>query len=124
MSERKRVLPVLNRGIVDPPVFNSHHRARNWAAMIEADPNAAGGLRRTWWEKGRGDFKYIIPRNLTTYAPVEFGADYISTTPRRHPERWYGVVVEIKDNELVIVECSGALEACRLAQELASSVSQ
>lgn len=39
---------VMQGGIVSSPVYEDHHRGKNWLACIEAAPSSPGGLRRTW----------------------------------------------------------------------------
>ena len=111
-------IPFLNRGLTAVPVYEEHHRGRNWCATITADPNAPGGLRREWWNTGRGDFFYILPFDLIAGTAIEFGADYITTYDNRRPNRWYGVVVDIKPTHLAVLQCASALEACRMAKDL------
>lgn len=92
-----RRLVVFNRGVLDSPVFEHHSRAKNWAATVTPDPTYPGGFRRLWWERGRGEFRYIVPEQLKLGDVVEFGADYVQWSGRKIPERWLGVVVERTD---------------------------
>lgn len=78
--------------IVNPPVWEEHFlRGKNWCCRLIPSPQAPGGVLREWLDRGRGPFRY----NASTVLPgdcLEFGADYITTTNRRIPRRWYGFV--------------------------------
>jgi hypothetical protein len=101
--------------VVEPPVYCEHRRGRNWAATVAADPKIAGGVVRSFWQRGSGDLLYVVPPDLQVNDVVEFGADYISTTPRRHPERWYGVVVSVVPSCLALQQAKSFIAACVLA---------
>ena len=80
-----------------------------------ADPKIAGGVARSFWQRGSGDLLYVVPPDLAVNDVVEFGADYVSTTPRRHPERWYGVVVSVTPSLLALRPAKSFIAACVLA---------
>lgn len=105
-AERQRWLPkrfvALNGGMLEVPVWENHARAKNWAAIVELDGTAPGGLRRFWFNRGNGPVVYIIPPQLQVGDAVEFGADYVRFSGRRDPERWYGVVRTIAKDHLLI----------------------
>lgn len=105
-AERQRWLPkrftALNGGLLAVPVWDNAPRAKNWAAIIEIDGTAPGGLRRFWFNRGNGPVIYIIPPQLAVGDAVEFGADQVRYSGRRDPERWYGVVREIAKTYVLI----------------------
>lgn len=106
-AERQKWLPrtyrIMNRGMIDVPVWEDHGlRGKNWGAIVEVDPTAPGGLRRFWFNRGRGVAKYIVPEQLQVGHTVEFGADYITSVGRRKPDRFYGVVVGLSEVEMVL----------------------
>lgn len=98
-AERQKWLPkrfpALNGGLLGVPIWDDSPRAKNWAAIIEVEATAPGGLRRFWFNRGNGPVFYILPPQLEVGDAVEFGADYVRTSGRRDATRWYGVVREI-----------------------------
>ncbi len=105
-------LSILNRGLTTVPLYNNHKRARNWCATVDADPNAPGGLTRHFWATGRGKmFYYIIPETLDRTDVIEFGADGVSYSGRRTPDRLYAVVAACSSTELVLAVCATAADA-------------
>lgn len=102
--------------VVEPPVYCDHPRGRNWAATVAADKGVQGGVRRDFWQRGPGYLRYVVPL-LSEHAVVEFGADYVSTTPRRHPTRWYGVLVRREELLLVLEDAQDFLAAWRRAAQ-------
>ncbi len=101
------------------PVYEEHHRGKNWMAVINKNPKAPNGLDRTFVEKGKGEYFYIVS-NVKIGDVVEFGADYISSGGRRRTNRWYGVVIQIDDNMIVIDEHETANEAIEAAGSFAA----
>ena len=99
------------------PVYEDHHRARNWCAIIQPDPTAPGGLNRVWLPRGRGEFLYMIGR-LDRFDAVEFGADYVTTLGRKWPKRWYGVVRTLNGAEIAIEEVGSPITALLRSLEL------
>ena len=85
-------LTVVNGALLEAPVWNSHYRGSNWLAVIGIDPTAPAGLSRKWLPKANGG-GYIVTE-LSVFDAVEFGADYKTSLGRKHPSRWYGIVVE------------------------------
>ena len=126
MKKKYVVMRVLNRGLVDIPIWNDNRRARNWCATVAADPGAPGGMQRKFWTQARGQaaeiFKYIIPEGLTTYDVVEFGADDVSYGGRRSPNRWYGVVLALDNTQLYVTPCDDAVTAFTTANELREAI--
>jgi hypothetical protein len=112
-----RTLTVMNGGLLDPPVWCDHERARNWAAIVEADPMKPGGLQRFWFLRGMGIFKYIVPKELGVHDVVEFGADYVTGGGWRKPERWIGIVTEVTSSGIVLEPCKNATHALTLLVE-------
>jgi hypothetical protein len=100
----------------------NHKRGKNWLATISEDPRAPGGLRRQFWERGRGRFYYIIPRNLEIPCPVEWGGDYYTSRGHKDPRRVYAVLVEITETEATFEVCRSPREAIQRAEELQGQV--
>jgi hypothetical protein len=119
MATKIETLRILEGGLLDAPVWSAQKRARNWCATVRADPTAPGGMQRRFWNHGRGDiFRYIVATDLITLDVVEFGADQIAWSGNRHPDRFYGVVVELTKDKLVLAECPSASVAFVLAEDL------
>jgi len=94
-------LRLANGALLDVPVYQKHKRGTNWCAIIDIDGTAPGGLSRRWLPKGKGAC-YYMTEGLTLFDPVEFGADYTTTTGNRHRDRWYGVIIAKTDDFLLI----------------------
>jgi hypothetical protein len=105
--------------MVEAPVYESHARGKNWMATIEADPAAPGGLAREFIRNGRGRYLYIVGPEVVGKA-VEIAADYTSSGGKRHPKRWYGVVRNVTDSEIVIDGFATADEAIKAARSRAA----
>jgi len=118
--ERSRWAPrritIVNRGIVETPNWDSHPRSKNWAAILCPDPTAPGGFKRTWWERGRGQFLYIVPASLKKGDIVEFGGDYVQWSGRKRPDRWVGVVVELTETFVELSPVRSVVEAVQIAE--------
>lgn len=111
-------LRVLNRGLVEVPIYNDAKRARNWCATVKADPNAPGGLTRRFWETGRGElFRYILPEGIDRLDVIEFGADTVSYSGRRTPNRLYAVVGDCTESQLVLAAVATPVEAFALVED-------
>ncbi len=108
---------VLNGGIASAPAYEDHHRAKNWLAILSADPVRPGGLDRRFLPRGNGEFLYVV-HHLSLFDPVEFGADYVTTLGRKHPKRWYGVVRELSESLIEIEHVGGAVAAILRSQQL------
>jgi len=104
--------------LTDAPVYCSHRRGKNWMAVISKDPKGPGGLRRRFLANARGQYYYMV-EGLKVGDPVEFGADYYTSSGHRDPERWYGVVIELTADHIVIERYSTAVQAIEAAQALA-----
>lgn len=104
--------------MTDAPVYEDHTLGKNWMAVISADPKAPGGLRRIFLGKANGDYYYLVD-GLKVGQAIEFGADrYSHSRKNRRVTRWYGVVVSITDNELILAEASSPKEAMERSNEL------
>ncbi len=77
-------------------------RGRNWAATLEEDPEAAEGIARRFWRRGRGKFLYLVPEDLAPGQVLEFGADLFVGPGHRVRRRAYGVVVEVSPEALLV----------------------
>lgn len=109
-------LAVRDGALVEVPVYTTHRRARNWAAIVRPDPRSPGGLARRFLARAHGDYYYLID-GLELGQVIEFGADYFSSRGVRHPERWYGVVVSISQDQVVFLPAKTKAEAFELAKE-------
>lgn len=120
-AERRRWEPIrlkcLNGGLLETPVNNSHHRARNWVAIVTLNPTLPGGIDRFWFHRGSGPVPYIVPEQLSVFDVVEFGADYVRGSGTRDPVRWYGVVLAVTQTSIILQPCKTALAAFELSSE-------
>ncbi len=114
---------VLAGAVISSPVYEDNRRGKNWLAVIEADPLMPGGVYRRWLPRARGEFRYMV-NTLRPGAPVEFGADYVTTLGRKHPKRWYGVVRSVTDAAVEIEEVGTAVTAIFRSKELRGLLSQ
>ena len=73
-------------------------------AVVTVSPSSPGGLGRDFADKAKGEFYYIVP-TLTKGDAVEFGADYYSGAGRKTTERWYGFVVAVTPEALLLRPC-------------------
>lgn len=110
-------IKIENGAMLDAPVYNAHRNTKNWMAQITLDPKAPGGIARKFCAKARGDYYYVID-GVKVGDAVEFGADYYTYGGRKQPERWYGVVVELTEEEIVFERAADARAAIELAKEI------
>jgi hypothetical protein len=83
-------------------------------AIIRAiDPKAPGGVARSFCQKAKGHYLYILPETLAPGDAIEVGGDYYTGSGRPDRHRWYGFVVRIKEDHLVLRRCKTAAEAFR-----------
>lgn len=99
-------------------MWESHRRGKNWMAVIHKDPTAPAGLGRSFWARARGDYFYLVPSDVKPGDAVEIGADYYSAGGNPSRRRWYGVVVAVAADALVLVACKTANEAINQAEAL------
>lgn len=109
---------VLNRGLMEVPAWNENHRAKNWAAVLEVDPVAPGGLKRKWFNRGNGPVYYVVPESLEPGDAVEFGADRVSYSGNRDGNRWYGVVLAVSSTAVRLQRCVSAADAASKSAEM------
>lgn len=110
-------LTVLNSGLLKVPVWEKREGAKNWAAIIGADPRHPGGLSRKFLDYARGDFFYMLG-DLALFDAVEFAADRVAWAGRLVQERWFGVVVMKTDDFLELQECARGADAVILSKRL------
>lgn len=127
MSENIQ-LTVVNSALLEAPVFEQHWRGQNWMAIIGIDPNSPGGLSRHWLPKANGG-GYVVT-DLEVGTPLEFGADYKTSLGKKRPNRWYGVVVELRIDSiehgkgtLILKPCKNGRDACLESISLTSAKS-
>ena len=94
---------------IENPVFCSHRRGRNWAAVVSGK-NAANAQRNFLKAVGRTvDLSQVAVGDV-----VEFGGDYISSGGIRRPNRCWWLIVKISD-EVVSVDPFESLAAAMRA---------
>lgn len=113
-------LIVANGVLLQAPIWEKHFRGTNWLAVIDIDPMMPGGLARRFLNKGKGECLYVL-EPLALFDPVEFGADYTTTTSKRLRERWYGVVTAITESHLFVEKCDTGVMAILRAKEARTS---
>jgi hypothetical protein len=91
--------------LIEVPCWENHNRGKNWMATIAADPKSPGGLARSFAEKAKGDSYYLVPNGLLPGMPIEFGSDYYTGSGRAQRSRWYGYVVSISPERLILHRC-------------------
>lgn len=94
--------------------WESHSRGKNWLAKISINPSSPGGIARDFFAKAKGEFYYLVD-GLDAGDPIEFGADYYSGRGRKSPTRWYGYVVRVTAEYVVLREASTAKAAIKAA---------
>lgn len=108
-------LDVINGGLLQAPIWLEHKRARNWAAIIDIDGTAPGGLSREFLPYGRGAVFYMI-ESVMVYDALEFAADRISWGGNKEHNRWYGIVVAKTEDFLELAVTSTSSKAIVLAK--------
>ena len=96
--------------------WESHSRGKNWLAVISPNPSSPGGLERSFQEKAKSDYFYLIS-GLSVGDAVEFGADYYSGRGRKSPTRWYGFVVAKAADAIVVRNYAGGKTAYKAARK-------
>lgn len=107
-------------GISEAPMWETHKRGKNWAAIIGADPRMPGGLSRRFLDRGRGDFLYMLG-DLSLFDAVEFAGDYVSWGGDVTQNRWFGVVITKTEDALELRRCKRGLDAVVLATDMRRS---
>jgi len=109
-------LKVEKGALLEVPIYEPHKRGKNWLAEIDLDPASPGGLKRRFFPRARGEYYYFIEPGVFA---VEFGADYYSSSYKKHPNRVYGVLVwDGKSDAAEFHECPSAREAIAFAKKL------
>lgn len=120
-AERQRwlplKLPVVNRGLLEVPIQDDHRRTKKWAAILEVDPLSPGGFSRKWFNYGRGSVRYLVPAILQPGMVIEFAADHLSWAGNRDENRWYGYVIEVTEEYLLLQPCKNVVKAVLHARE-------
>jgi len=111
-------IEIENGAMRSAPVYETHRRGKNWAAVIELDPKSPGGLKRKFLSRAKGDDYYYMTDGLSVGAPVEFGADYYTAGGSKRECRWYGVVVEMTETEVVLERAENARQAIEMVKTL------
>lgn len=106
--------------IMNVPCWESHSRGKNWLAVITPSPTSPGGLERTFAAKAKGDAFYLVPA-LSVGDAVEFGADYYTGSGKKSAERWYGFVVAVAEDAILLRPCATGKAACKAGAEAAVS---
>jgi hypothetical protein len=107
-------LQVESGALIQAPIWESRRGGRNWLAVISPNPRAPGGLDRRFLDRGRGEYLYLLNRDLRRGRPVEFGADL-----GHDRNRWYGLVLSVSDSEVTLEHHRTARAACTAAAAMA-----
>jgi len=105
MSTSKPIrLDVVNDGLlkVPPGAWLDHHRAKNWAAVVDIDGTAPGGFSRRFLPYGRGPVFYLI-ESVALFDVIEFAGDAVTYAGKLRPSRVFAVVV-VKTADFIEVE--------------------
>jgi hypothetical protein len=103
------------------PVFEKHQRGKNWLAEIKLDPKSPGGIARRFFPRCRGDYYYEIRSLAGRMAPVEFGADYYTSSGKKVPKRAYGVLKWDGGEEAEFIQTETARQAIELYDKMRST---
>lgn len=97
-------LEVVNGGLLKLPhgAWCEHHRAKNWAAVIDIDGTAPGGFSRRFLPYGRGPVFYLVEQ-VALFDAIEFAGDAVSFSGRVRASRVFAVVV-VKTDDFIEVE--------------------
>lgn len=96
------------------PKWSSHKRSRCWMAKIDIDPSSPGGLSRDFFDRARGSGYYRMPSGLKPGDALEVAADYYSASGRKSGDRWYGYIVRVTPEILVVREVAGGKTAVKM----------
>jgi len=107
----------IEMGKIEAPVYTKHKRGRNWCAIIHEDPTAPRGIGRVFLKGSRGG-RFYGKENFRVGQVLEFGADYISASGNRYPERIYAVVINISEEEITVEEFKTPKKAIRFAESI------
>lgn len=113
-------LKVEDGALTQVPVYETHRRGKNWLAVIAPDPKSPGGLKRTFVERAKGSYYYMAD-TLKPGDPVEFGADYYTGSGHKQVCRWYGVVVDVRPDAVVLEHMPGPKSAFARSREIIES---
>ena len=111
---------IVNGALLECPLYNEHHRARNWAAVIDIDGTAPGGLSRRFLPYGRGPVFYVVEQ-VALFDVIEFAGDNVSYSGTKRPNRAYGVVVAKTEDFLDFELFEDAAPAILAAREKRAS---
>lgn len=119
-SKKVMTLAVEHGALTEVPIWQEHHRGKNWAATITGiDPAKPAALDREFWRYANGEYYYLLPENSPLVGgAMEFAADYSTASGRRERTRWYGVITAATEDKLTLVECKTGRAAFRAGQEL------
>jgi len=115
------LLRIEDGALMTAPVYDNGSRSKNWLAVISVSPSSPGGLSREFATRARGDACYLMPP-LSVGDPVEFGADSYSSRGRRTTDRWYGFVVAIASDCLILRKAETGKAACKAGQGFSPAV--
>jgi hypothetical protein len=113
LNDGDEAYSVSDHALMGVPVWESHKRGKNWMAEISVNHTKPGGLERVFFEKAKGEACYVLAEDLAPGVALEFGADYYSGGGRRSSKRWYGYVVRIEPDALVLHKCESGPGACK-----------
>lgn len=119
-----QIFSVINRGLLEVPVWSDQELAKNWAAVISVNPARPGGLDRYFFNRGNGPSKYIVPDGLEAGDIIEFGADRYSFGGYQRRERWYGVLISSTPMALCIQPAESVLTAFLLSDTIRAELAR
>ena len=106
------ILPI-DGGAITTPAYESHHRGRNWIAVLTG-PNAARMERDFLPMRGR----IVDLGDVQRGTVVEVGADYYNSRGAKRPHRSFYVVLDRSETELQLEEHDTAAQAIKAARLL------
>ena len=97
------------------PIWRPGKTAKNWLALIAIDPLQSGGLDRQFARKAKGDdYLYIVPTGIRV-TPW-------SSADGNERCRWYGYVVRIGEDHVVLHKCLDGKAAVRKGKVFAATI--
>ena len=98
MENDKKTLNI-ETGCIENIKYDDHKRCKNWVATVSINKAAPGGLDRTFWQRGSGEW-VVIPEGLEAGQVIEFAGDYYSGSGRKNSRRTYALITQITPTHL------------------------
>jgi hypothetical protein len=109
-------LAVANGALMEVPIHETHERGSNWVAIIGIDPTKPGGLSRDFLDPARGECFYMVGA-LDVFDALEFAADYRTSRGALRRKRWFGVVMVLTEDYVILQALPTARQAISYAKE-------